>query len=80
MILRGVAVFAAMVAVDYAWARYTVRMVEKKVVGAANWSVAIVGLGAFTTINYVNDKTMLIPAVLGAWVGTALAIKYDKKA
>jgi hypothetical protein len=40
------------------------------------WASAITFLGGVAIINYTNDNMMIIPAVLGAFVGTYVGMKF----
>lgn len=64
-------VFVTLVALDLAWAIYT------KAVGggsspmvAAVWAVILYGLGASATIGWTKDPWLVVPACVGAFVGT----------
>ncbi len=71
----AIIVFAIMTALDFVWARYTAAVTDKRRLAAALYSGAIVGLGGFSTISYVDNHWMLIPAVAGALFGTYLAVR-----
>lgn len=71
-------VMGLMVVVDACWAKYTLAMQRKDAMISGLWSVGIMLCGALVTVNYVGDKTMLIPAVIGAFLGTYLAVKHSK--
>jgi hypothetical protein len=72
-------VFAATVAVDYAWSAYMMAAAERKPHKAAFWSVAIVLLGAFSFLSYVENRWLLIPAAAGGYFGTWLAVWREKR-
>jgi len=36
----------------------------------------IIGLGAFTIVNYIEDHRMFIASLLGAYIGTYITVKY----
>jgi hypothetical protein len=40
------------------------------------WASAITFLGGVAIINYTNDNMMIIPAVLGAFAGTYVGMKF----
>jgi hypothetical protein len=43
---------------------------------ASIWASLITFLGGVAVINYTTDNTMIIPAVLGAFVGTYVGMKF----
>lgn len=67
--------FLATFLADFAWARYTAGIAEKRALKAAGWSAAIIGLGAFSVVAYTTDHRMIVPAALGAFCGTLLAVR-----
>jgi hypothetical protein len=69
-----ITVFLAMVAVDFAWTKYNMACAARKPHQAALWSSAIILLGAFTVVSYTQDHTLLLPAALGAYLGTWYAV------
>ena len=56
-------------ALDFAWARYTVALGERRL-AAANWALLLFALGAVVTRTYVEHEWTIVPAGLGAWAGT----------
>jgi uncharacterized membrane protein YfcA len=46
---------------------------------ASIWASAITFLGGIAVINYTTDNMMIIPAVLGAFVGTYIGMKFHLK-
>ena len=43
---------------------------------ASIWASLITFLGGVAVINYTTDNTMIIPAILGAFVGTYVGMKF----
>lgn len=68
-------VFVSTTLADVAWTKYTLAVAEKRATRAAGWSAAIVLFGAFNIVTYVGDHWALIPAALGAFVGTLWAVR-----
>ena len=52
---------------------------ERKAIASGVWSSLIIIASAFTTTNYVEDKSLIPAAVLGAFIGTAGTVWYKKK-
>jgi hypothetical protein len=67
--------FLAMIAVDIAWAKYIIAASDRRAVAAAFWSCAIVLGGAVVTLAYVDNAWNLIPACIGATVGTYWTVR-----
>ena len=70
-----IAVFLAMMITDIMWAKYTLAVAFLKPVLSGIYSAVIILMGAVTVVAYVEDRSMLIPAMLGAFVGTYYTIK-----
>ena len=75
IILLNLFVFGACFALDFVWAYYTKAVTERAEWRAAWWAAGIMILGGIGQIGYVNDPVLLIPAGLGAFAGTFVAIK-----
>lgn len=70
-----VAVFFAYVALDYCWSKYTKMVGQDRALAAANWAVALLLIGAFGLLGYVQNHWLLVPAALGSWVGTYYSLR-----
>jgi len=64
---------------DICWTMYFIKVGEKKSFAAASWSSIILLFGALTTINYVHDKTLIIAAAIGGFIGTFISVEYNKR-
>ena len=71
---KVVSVFGATVISDYVWARYMLGISSGDAIEAANFAVVVIVLGAFLVVSYVQDKRLVIPAAIGAWIGTYIAL------
>jgi len=78
-ILKFIGVMVAMIMVDFCWAKYFIYVAKHKPFLSALWGSVIILFGAFTTINYVEDRTLLIAAFLGGFIGTYTAVLIEKK-
>jgi hypothetical protein len=76
--LEWAAVFAAMFALDFFWARYTAAVTDKAAAKAAGWAAFIILVSGFVTTSYVHDHWLLIPAAFGAFAGTYAAIRFRR--
>lgn len=75
--LLSAVLFVLYIVIDFAWAMYISTIAHKHYFKASVWSAIIMGLGAFGVISYIENKWLLIPAILGGAVGTYLT-KYMK--
>lgn len=75
---KFVEVMLAMAATDVCWAYYFIKVDERRAIGAGLWAVTLFICGATVTANYVNDKSLIIAAALGSFLGTYGTIKYKK--
>ena len=67
--------FLAMIAVDILWSAYIMAVADRRAVKAALYSGGIVLGGAVVTLAYVDSAWNLIPACIGATVGTYWTVK-----
>lgn len=72
-------VFLGMVILDICYAVYTRRASQGCSLQAASMAAAIILLSGYVTISYTSDPLALIPAVMGAFAGTALAVHFDNR-
>ena len=77
--LQFILVFIAMAIADVCWTYYFIKIDERKSVAAGFWGSAIYLCGAFGVLSYTQDKTLIIAAILGLFVGTYLTVEYKKK-
>ena len=78
-LLQFVLVFVAMAIADVCWTYYFIKIDERKSVQAGIWGSAIYMCSAFGVLSYTHDKTLIIPAILGSFVGTYLTVEYKKR-
>jgi hypothetical protein len=77
--LKFFGVIIATILVDICWAYYFIKINEEEPLPASTWASLILVFGAFTTINYVDDRSLLIAAVIGSFIGTYATIWYRKR-
>jgi hypothetical protein len=77
--LKFITVFFAMFLADICWALYFIKVSERKSIAASIWAVGIYLCGAFTITSYIENKSFIIPAILGSFLGTYVTIEYKKK-
>lgn len=64
---------------DICWTYYFIKVEERKAFAASVWSTLIMLVGAFSVGNYVEDKSLIFAAALGAFIGTYLSVWYKKR-
>lgn len=77
--IQFILVFLAMTIADICWTLYFIKIDERKSVAAGIWGSAIYLCGAFGVMSYTQDKTLIIPAIIGSFVGTYLTVEYKKR-
>jgi len=68
--------FVCMFVTDIVYTQLLKSVQNDKPFAASIWASAITFLGGVAIINYTNDNMMIIPAVLGAFVGTYVGMRY----
>jgi hypothetical protein len=74
-----IAIFLSTLAADFAWTKYNMHSAAKHAHRAAAWSATIILFGAINVMSYTANHWLVIPALLGAYVGTYLAIWWEKR-
>lgn len=64
---------------DIIWALYIKAAANNHTWKAAVSSALIVAMGSFTVLEYTQNHWMVVPALLGAFVGTFVTIEYHKR-
>jgi hypothetical protein len=64
---------------DVCWAMYFLKIGQERSLAAGCWGGMIVFLTAYTAIEYINDHTLIIPAVLGGFAGTYATVEYHRR-
>lgn len=72
-------VFVAMIVTDIVWAQYTHAVSSHNLRKAPPMAVAIIGIGAFVTTSYVENHWLIIPAAIGAYIGTFMSVWWEKR-
>ena len=71
-------VFSAVAGADLVWTMYNKAVERHSANEAGLLSVCIYALGGITAIEYIKDNWMLVPALLGAFVGTWLGVRVNR--
>lgn len=77
--IKFLTVMVAMTLADVCWTLYFMKVAEKKAFQAGVWGSVIILFGAVSTTSYVHDQSLIVAAVIGAFIGTYLTIKYKNK-
>ena len=78
-IFKFILVMLAMIVADVCWTFYFIKVEERKVIASGIWSSLIIIASAFITTSYVEDRSLVPAAVIGAFIGTAGTVWYKKK-
>lgn len=68
-----------MILTDIAWTVYFLKVEERKVIGSGIWSSLIMICGMMVTTSYVDDRRLMLAAVIGAFIGTAGTVYWKKR-
>lgn len=77
--LQFAGVFLAMTVADICWTYYFIKIEERKSVAAGLWGAGIYLCGAFTVMSYMQDRSLIIAAILGSFIGTWGTVEYKKR-
>lgn len=78
-VVKFILVAIAMIIADICWTYYFLKVEERKAIAAGIWSALIIVASSFITASYVEDKSLVPAAVLGAFIGTAGTVWYKQK-
>lgn len=69
---------AVMIALDFAWTKYTLTTAAKRIIPAGSWSVMITLFSAINTLVIVENWWYVTATATGAFIGTALGVWLEK--
>ena len=69
----------AMILADVCWTYYFIKVEERNSLSAGIWSSLIIVFGMFSVINYVDDRSLTLAAIIGAFIGTYIAVELKKR-
>ncbi len=78
-ILKFLGVMLAICVADICWAKYFIYVAKHKPFPAASWGSMIVVFGAFVTVEYINDRSLIIAAFIGGFIGTYLTVWRERE-
>lgn len=79
LLTQSLIAFAALFITDICWALYVRRVKDGHVLKSACWAVVLFLSGAVAVISYTTNPWLLIPAAVGAFAGTVLAVWWDTR-
>ena len=77
-IVKFLAVFASTAVGDVCWTYYFLSISQEKALKAGWWGTLVIAFGAVATVSYVHDNSLLVAALIGAFVGTSLTVRFNK--
>lgn len=72
---RGLCVTIAMAATDFFYTRWMISVKNSEPTEAGISAAVLIACTAFVTTSYVKDKKMVIFAMIGAFIGTIVAMR-----
>ena len=78
-ILKFLGVMVSIFVADICWAKYFIYVAKHKPFLSATWGSMIVVFGAFVTVEYVNDRSLIIAAFIGGFLGTYLTVWRERE-
>jgi hypothetical protein len=77
LVLKAVFVFGVVFALDFIWTRYIASVAAKQPMQSALWSTGTILLSGVAAVEYVANPWLLLPAGLGAFAATWIAVKRE---
>lgn len=78
-ICKWILVFFSVLLYDSLYALYIQQIHEKKALKSAITSSILYLSGAYVVVSYIDDKWLIIPAIIGGAIGTYITVKYSKE-
>lgn len=77
--IRFLSVIIAVAVGDMCWTVYFIKIEERHAIGAATWATILMLVGAYSASNYIQDKTYIVAACIGAFIGTYTTVWWKNK-
>lgn len=77
--LKAILVLLATASADFFWTMYITHATENKKWRASIYSSCIILVSSFTVVEYVHDRRLVVPAAIGAFVGTLIPLWRKEK-
>lgn len=72
-------VFFSSILLDFLWAKAIEAIGEGNPIRAATWGSITTLLLSTITISYVDNHWLLVPLLIGGWIGVYTSVKFRKK-
>jgi hypothetical protein len=76
--LKSIFIFGVVFALDWVWTMYITTVARKQPWDSACWSAGTILLSGAAAVEYVKEPMLLIPAAVGAWLATWLAVTRER--
>ena len=77
--IKFITIMISMFLADICWTYYFIKIEERKSLAAGIWAALIYIFGAFTVTSYIEDKRLIIAAIIGSFLGTWATVEYKKR-
>lgn len=77
--LKFVTVVVDVAIADVCTSMYIMATAAYKPLASGLWAVTLIFTGAYATIAFIQDYTMIFGSALGAFIGTTLTVLWHKK-
>lgn len=74
-LLTYILVFIATSIADYIWSEWMSAVADARPIRAGLYSMGTILCGSFVIMSYVQNPKYLIPACIGAFIGTYISVK-----
>jgi len=78
-ILQSIIAFTLTATAEFLWVLWMRRTAQGKALSSAIFGAILWLMGAGVILSYVENKWMLIPAVLGSFISGYFTVKFDVK-
>lgn len=78
-VLKFLQVMVCLFLADICWALYFMKVTERKALQAGVWAIFIYLFGAISIYSFVQDKSLIIAALIGSFLGTYATVEYKRR-
>lgn len=75
--VQSIIAFTAVFLTDICWVLYIRRVKDGNPLKSAGWAAVLFSMGAVAVISYTQNPLLVIPSVVGAFLGTYVAVWWD---
>lgn len=79
LVLRGVIAFVLAVVIDIVWVFYIRATAQGRAALSATTAAGTIMCGAVNGISFVQHPVLILPAALGAFLGTFVVVKRERR-